>query len=136
MSGTMLFEWYLIVVVAPSASLPPMEQFRLAVKDKGRTVLPVGLQQACGFAPGAHLVARPIGRGQFIAETSEAVLDRIWSRVPETGSPDGVEELRRWRRETDERRRAALEVEAEADVSTTGDSERRGEALLERLGLV
>jgi bifunctional DNA-binding transcriptional regulator/antitoxin component of YhaV-PrlF toxin-antitoxin module len=107
-----------------------MEQFHLAVKDKGRTVLPVGLQRACGFAPGATLVARPLGRGRFIVESSEAVLERIWSRMPEAGSTGGVEELHDWRRESERRRRERLEAEFRA----TEDSERRGAVLLQHLG--
>lgn len=110
-----------------------MKTFRLAVKDKGRTVLPAGLRQACGFSPGDALRARPIGPGQFIVETDEAVLTRIWSRLPEPHeASDGVDELSRWRMTSEAARRDLLE---NPEMTTEAESVRRGTSLLDELGL-
>jgi bifunctional DNA-binding transcriptional regulator/antitoxin component of YhaV-PrlF toxin-antitoxin module len=108
-----------------------MEQFRLAVKEKGRTTLPAGLQRACGFAPGADLHARPLGPGRFIVESSDAVMGRIWSRLPSESNGQAVEDLAEWRATTGSVRQAHLEG---TDNPEEG-SDTRQEALLEFLGL-
>ena len=109
-----------------------METFRLAVKDKGRTVLPVGLQRACGFAPGADLIARPIGEGRFVVESTDAVLDRIWSRVSDMEVDSAVDGLHEWRTETDQARRSRLE---DPELNSEEESDRRATRLLSELGL-
>lgn len=113
--------WYSVAV----------EQFRLAVKEKGRTTLPAGLQRACGFAPGADLHARPLGPGRFIVESSDAVMERIWSRLPSQSTGHAVEDLAEWRAATDSARQAHLE---DTDSPEEG-SDLRQQALLESLGL-
>jgi len=109
-----------------------MSDFRLSVKVKGRTVLPVGLQRACGFAPGAKLVARPLGRGRFVVETPEAVLERIWAGIPQNMITDGVADLARWRQITDTERWERLTSPAfpAEEISTE-----RANQLLRSLGL-
>lgn len=109
-----------------------MDTYRLSVKDKGRVVLPVALQRACGFAPGAELVARPIGKGTFVVESTDAVLERIWSRLPEGASGDAVGALEDWRAASGEVRRAALESPA---LAPEEESEGRAAQLLAELGL-
>jgi bifunctional DNA-binding transcriptional regulator/antitoxin component of YhaV-PrlF toxin-antitoxin module len=101
------------------------------VKEKGRTTLPAGLQRACGFAPGADLHARPLGPGRFIVENSDAVMERIWSRLPSESNGDAIEDLAEWRTMTDLARQARLD---DTDKPDEG-SDHRQEALLESLGL-
>ena len=109
-----------------------METFRLADQDKGQAVLPVGLQHACESAPGADLVARPIGEGRFVVESTDAVLDRIWSRVSDMEVGSAVEDLHEWRAETDQARRSRLE---DPEFNSGEESERRAMRLLSEWGL-
>lgn len=109
-----------------------MTTYRLSIKDKGRTVLPAALQRECGFAPGSELLARPIGKGQFIVESADAVLERIWSRLPDRVQPSGVESLREWREDSDTGRSARLES---SESVPTDESRQRGADLLTTLGL-
>ena len=109
-----------------------MTTYRISVKHKGRAVLPVGLQKACGFAPGDDLVARPLGQGRFIVESSSAIMERIWSHVPNDGADDATASLEQWRVTSTEARRAELEHPV---VGSTAESRRRGAALLAEFGL-
>ena len=107
-------------------------RFEFEVKEKGRAVLPVGLRTACGFEVGTRLVARPIGPGQAIVETTDAVLDRIWSGIPSgTTQVDAVAELATARAE------AVALREQRATATAAGDerSDERSSALLPALGL-
>jgi hypothetical protein len=116
--------------------------FRLFVTEKGRTVLPVGLQRACGFAPGAELVARPLGEGRFLVESTDAVLSRIWERSAasstedgntEDGSTeDGVAALSSWRAEAGTQRWDRLDA---AELLPEDVSRKRAADLLADLGL-
>lgn len=108
----------------------PATHFKLHVKDKGRTVLPVALRAACGFDTGATLIARQVGPGRAVVETEAAVLDRLWSRNVDH-DVDGVEALK-------EMRAADIElVESRAHESADGDenSGARAAAMLAALGL-
>lgn len=109
-----------------------MSDFQLSVKVKGRTVLPVGLQRACGFAPGAKLVARPLGKGCFVVETREAVLERIWAGIPHNTTTDGVADLARWRQIADAERWERL---ASPEFPAEEVSKERANQLLDALGL-
>ncbi len=109
-----------------------MSDFQLSVKEKGRTVLPIGLQRACGFAPGAKLVARPLGNGRFLVETREAVLERIWADNPQSITTDGVADLARWRQIADTERWERL---ASSDLAAEEISSERANQLLSALGL-
>ncbi|MDQ3728779.1 MAG: hypothetical protein M3355_04245 [Actinomycetota bacterium] len=106
-------------------------RFEFEVKEKGRAVLPVGLRTACGFEVGTRLVARPIGPGQAIVETTDAVLDRIWSGIPSGTQVDAVAELA-----TARAGEVALR-EQRATANAAGDerSDERSVALLTALGL-
>lgn len=109
-----------------------MTTFRLSVKDKGRTVLPIGLQRACGFAPGAELVARPLGEGRFLVESTDAVLARIWERAAASDTEDAIAALHTWRAGTDTRRWDQLEA---AELPSEEVSQERAANLLADLGL-
>ena len=109
-----------------------METFRLADQDKGQAVLPVGLQHACESASGADLVARPIGESWFVVESTDAVLDRIWSRVSDMEVDSAVDGLHEWRTETDQARRSRLE---DPELNSEEESDRRARRLLSELGL-
>ena len=121
-----------MVGVTYSVECHHMDTFRIVVKDKGRAVLPVALQRACGFGPGDELVARPLGHGRFIVESPAAVLDRIWSRLPAETSTDATAGLEDWRADSNESRRTELES---ADTTSSVDSDRRAARLLSELGL-
>lgn len=125
-SVTILFKWYSLDRV------PLMSDFQLSVKEKGRTVLPIGLQRACGFTPGSTLVARPMGNGRFVVETREAVLERIWSANPQSTPTDGVAELAQWRQVADAQRWERL---ASPDLPSEEISSERANQLLRELGL-
>lgn len=105
--------------------MPVEEQYEFEVKAKGRVVLPAGLRTVCGFEPGTRVTARPIGRGQAILETAEAVLERIRSYGPDRQT-DGVEDLRQWR---------DAEARAGRPESSSEDPDETGAATLEALGI-
>lgn len=93
-------------------------------------MLPVGLRKACGFEPGTRLHARPTGPGQAVVETTDAIMNRIWSgNSPE--ATNGVEELKAWRT-----------AEAAAPIPTEPGSDpgeamtEVGRATLRALGLI
>ncbi len=106
--------------------------FVLSVKAKGRTVLPAGLRDACGFAVGDELRARPISDGTFVVESHDAILARLRSgRAGETPT-GGVEEVVRLRREADAARDAQLMASPQSDDETLA---RRETELTQLLGL-
>lgn len=109
-----------------------MTTYEFEVKEKGRAVLPAGLRAACGFDVGVRLVARQIGPGQAVIETTDAVAERIWSGIPE-GSTDAVEELALLRSAQLSRHqeRAARPSEPEDEEA----SNERSAALLAALGI-
>lgn len=110
-----------------------MDTFRLVVKEKGRVVLPVALQRLCEFAPGDELVARPLGKGQFMVESADAILDRMWSRLPDAGADaDESSDLETWRAESDEARRSALES---PELDSIASSDERASRLRAEFGL-
>lgn len=110
-----------------------MDTYRLVVKEKGRVVLPVALQRLCEFAPGDELVARPLGKGRFMVESADAILDRIWSQLPD-GDADGDEssDLATWRAESDAARRSALES---PELGSIANSDERASRLRAEFGL-
>lgn len=105
--------------------MPTHERYEFEVKAKGRAVLPAGLRARCGFEPGTRLSARPLGRGQALIETADAVLNRIWSHRPDHET-DGVEELRRWR---------DAEAGMKDRVTESKDPDQTGVATLKALGI-
>lgn len=95
-------------------------------------VLPVALQRACGFGPGDELVVRPIGPGRFVVESTNAVLERIWSSAPQGPSVDAVETLEGWRTESDAQRREEFDAPR---LPSEKESDRRAARLLSEFGL-
>ena len=106
--------------------------YTLAVKDKGRTVLPIELRHACGVESGDTLSAHQIADGVFVIETRAAILRRLQSgtKVVE-GDRGGVADLAAWRAATEEDRLEHLLVPVEVDESTLAQ---RRTALLEAIG--
>ena len=109
-----------------------MTTYRLMVREKGRTVLPADLQRACGFGVGSELVARRLGPGRFVVETTDAVLARIWSGIPEASEESGVDALQAWRTTSATTRDDCLRSAALPDEKT---SRAHGARLLDELGL-
>lgn len=109
------------------------EMYHFEVKDKGRVVLPAALRSKWGFDVGSQLVARPLGPGQIVVETTDAVLERIWSGLP-SDDADAVADLRATR----DAQAALLEARAaEPYVAPAIEdaSARRAATLLAALGL-
>lgn len=109
-----------------------MESYLIAVKEKGRAVLPVALQRAGKFGPGDNLIARVLPGGGILLETREQVLERIWASMEDPDGFDGVEELKKRRSERDAGRRQQL---VNPESVSDEESQRRSAALLALLGL-
>ena len=109
-----------------------MNSYRIAVKEKGRAVLPVALQRAGKFGPGDELIARVLPEGGIIMETRRQVLERIWASMAITENSDAVAELMQLRSEGDAARLERLE---NPELPDEQESDRRGAALLAKLGL-
>lgn len=105
-------------------------RFELHVKQKGRTVLPVGFREACGFGTDVTLIARPIGPGQAIIETMDAVLARLWDGIP-SRVEGAVEDVAAQRAEE----RAVLDERAGDADAGDDESDARGARALAILGL-
>lgn len=99
----------------------------LNVKEKGRTVLPVELQKACGFKPGDTLIVDEISEGRFIVETRERKIQSLWELAMSSNSSPTTEELLRKRSEDEEER---LERLSSPTYSSAGESDKRAAALL------
>ena len=104
-----------------------MSIIELNVKEKGRTVLPVELQKACGFKPGDTLVVDEISEGRFIVETRERKIQSLWELAIAPQSAPSTEELLRKRFEEEENRFERL---SNPTYSSTPESNKRGAALL------
>ncbi len=69
-----------------------MSLYELTVKEKGRTLFPVSLQNECGFKPGDVLIVHEVEPGRFTVETRDSVLKRVWAitaaEAPEQDSFD------------------------------------------------
>jgi bifunctional DNA-binding transcriptional regulator/antitoxin component of YhaV-PrlF toxin-antitoxin module len=108
-----------------------MVTYTLSVKEKGRTVLPAALRTACQFTDATELVATPLGRGKFLVETREAIVDDLWAGLPATEESGAVNELMAWRVSSEQARCEQLTAVAISD-STENDP---GATLLAELGL-
>ncbi|MDP1711616.1 MAG: AbrB/MazE/SpoVT family DNA-binding domain-containing protein [Candidatus Nanopelagicaceae bacterium] len=104
-----------------------MSIIELNVKEKGRTVLPVELQQACGFKPGDTLIVQEISEGRFIVETKERKIQSLWEKaLTSNASPTTGDSLRK--RSKDEAERLARLTNP--NLSTGEESDKRAAALL------
>ncbi len=97
------------------------------VKEKGRTVLPVELQRACGFKPGDTLIVEEISKGRFIVETKERKIQSLWELAVASHSSPNTEDLLRERFEEEEERFERL---SNPTFLSTAESDKRGAALL------
>ncbi|MDP1851200.1 MAG: AbrB/MazE/SpoVT family DNA-binding domain-containing protein [Candidatus Planktophila sp.] len=104
-----------------------MSIIELNVKEKGRTVLPVELQKACGFKPGDTLVVEEISEGRFIVETRERKIQSLWELAVASQSAPSTEDLLH-KRSKDEKNR--FERLSNPTYSSTTESNKRGAALL------
>jgi len=99
----------------------------LNVKEKGRTVLPVELQKACGFKPGDTLIVEEISEGRFIVETKERKIQSLWERAISSDSTPTTEEILRIRSKDEAER---LERLSKPTYLPVKESDKRGAALL------
>lgn len=97
------------------------------VKEKGRTVLPVELQRACGFKPGDTLIVQEISEGRFIVETRERKIQSLWEKALSSNVSPTTEGVLR-KRSKDEAER--LERLTKPTLSTDEESDKRAAALL------
>ncbi len=104
-----------------------MSIIELNVKEKGRTVLPVELQKACGFKPGDTLVVEEISEGRFIVETRERKIQSLWELAVASQSSPSTKDLLHKRSEDEKDRFERL---SNPTYSSTTESNKRGAALL------
>ena len=104
-----------------------MSIIELNVKEKGRTVLPVELQKACGFKPGDTLVVDEISEGRFIVETRERKIQSLWELAVASQSAPSTEDLLRKRSEEETDRFERL---SNPTYLSSTESNKRGAALL------
>lgn len=104
-----------------------MTIIELNVKEKGRTVLPVELQKACGFKPGDTLIVQEISEGRFVVETREGKIQSLWEKALSSNESPVTEGLLR-KRSKDEAER--LKRLINPTLSTGEESGRRAAALL------
>lgn len=104
-----------------------MSIIELNVKEKGRTVLPVELQKACGFKPGDTLIVEEISEGRFIVETRERKIQSLWEKAVFSNASPTTEELLH-KRSSDEKER--LERLSKPTYSSAKESDKRAAALL------
>ncbi len=115
-----------------STSYESVKTYTLAVKDKGRTVLPIELRHACGVESGDTLSAHQIADGVFVIETRAAILQRLQSGAKAVGvDRGGVEDLAAWRSASEEYRLERLTAPTEVDEDILAQ---RRTALLETIG--
>ena len=114
-------EWYLIDIV------PLMSIIELNVKEKGRTVLPVELQRACGFKPGDTLIVEEISPGRFIVETRERKIQSLWELAVSSHPSPTTQELLLKRSEEEKEHLKRL---SNPTFLSAGESDKRGAALL------
>ena len=104
-----------------------MSIIELNVKEKGRTVLPVELQKACGFKPGDTLVVGEISEGRFTVEVRERKIQSLWELAVASQSASTTEDLLRNRSEEEKERFERL---SNPTYKSTDVSKRRGAELL------
>lgn len=104
-----------------------MSIVELNVKEKGRTVLPVELQKACGFKPGDTLIVEEISEGRFVVETRERKIQSLWKKAMTSEASPSTEQLLR-KRSSEERVR--LEKMSSPPLALDSKSKKRAESLL------
>jgi bifunctional DNA-binding transcriptional regulator/antitoxin component of YhaV-PrlF toxin-antitoxin module len=104
-----------------------MSIIELRVKEKGRTVLPVELQKACGFKPGDILVVEEFSDGRFLVETKERKIESIWEKALTSEASPSTQELLRGRAKDEV---ARLERLSNPKFVSEKESAKRGASLL------
>ena len=104
-----------------------MSIIELNVKEKGRTVLPLELQKACGFKPGDTLVVEEISEGRFIVETRERKIQSLWELAVSSQTSSTTQELLLIRSEEEKKH---LERMSNPTFLSADESDKRGAALL------
>lgn len=99
----------------------------MKVKEKGRTVLPVELQKACGFKPGDTLIVQEISQGRFTVETRERKIQSLWEKALTSNESPATKGLLRTRSKEEA---ARLKSMTNRTLSTGEESEKRAAALL------
>ena len=109
------------------SKVPLMSIIELKVKEKGRTVLPVALQERCGFGPGDILIVQEASPGRFVVETKESKINRLWHAASPVEALDNSEDLLRERVKHDRER---IERIAKPLPTSDKESRKRAKALL------
>lgn len=104
-----------------------MSLIELKVKEKGRTVLPVALQEICGFGPGDILIVEQVSPGRFVVETKESKINRLWHAASTQDSTEDSSELLLERVKQDNSR---IERIMNPVLSSEKESRKRAKALL------
>ena len=104
-----------------------MSIVELNVKEKGRTVLPVELQKACGFKPGDTLIVEEISEGRFVVETKERKIQSLWEKAMTSNASPSTEHLLRQRSNEEIDR---LEKLSNPTFPSDAKSKKRAESLL------
>jgi bifunctional DNA-binding transcriptional regulator/antitoxin component of YhaV-PrlF toxin-antitoxin module len=104
-----------------------MSIIELKVKEKGRTVLPVALQETCGFGPGDILIVEQVSEGRFVVETKESKINRLWHAASSTDSEVNTEGLLQDRVKQD---KARVERIANPQPTSQKESRKKAKALL------
>lgn len=104
-----------------------MSIVELNVKEKGRTVLPVELQKACGFKPGDTLIVEEISEGRFVVETREKKIQSLWEKAMTSNASPSTEQLLRKRSHEEKER---LEKLSNPTFPSDAESEKRAKTLL------
>lgn len=104
-----------------------MSIVELNVKEKGRTVLPVELQKACGFKPGDTLIVEEISEGRFVVETKERKIQSLWEKATTSNASPSTEQLLRKRSDEEKGR---LEKMSNPNLPPDAKSKKRAESLL------
>lgn len=104
-----------------------MSIVELNVKEKGRTVLPVELQKACGFKPGDTLIVEEISEGRFVVETREKRIQSLWEKAMTSNASPSTEQLLSERSNEEKER---LEKLSNPTFPSEAESEKRAKLLL------
>ncbi|MBI3429756.1 MAG: AbrB/MazE/SpoVT family DNA-binding domain-containing protein [Actinobacteria bacterium] len=105
-----------------------MSIVELNVKEKGRTVLPVELQKACGFKPGDTLIVEEISDGRFVVETRERKIQSLWEKAMTSDASTSTKQLLR-KRSNEEKER--LEKLSNPTFRSDAESKKSAASLLD-----
>ena len=113
----------------PHDKVTLMKGYVISIKEKGRTLLPVGLQKEGGFGPGDTFIAQANSDGDIVLVNRRRVLEKMWASMEVSDDSDAVAGLKRARVEGDA---ARLERLVSFDIHDEKDLINRTSALLNR----